>query len=90
MSDGTQSPVLGDQEVLDLIKSKPQGYYTTTHEIPANTKIAKIGTTFCKALIKIELTDSDGYLTVSEGIERSGGSNWQEALIPENETLIGF
>ena len=27
---------------------------------------------------------------VSEGIERRTGNNWQEALIPEKETLIGF
>jgi len=62
----------------------------TTYEIPANRRVAKVRTNFCKQLSKIELIDSDGYSTVSEGIERRTDNNWQEASIPENETLIGF
>jgi len=43
-------------------------------------------------LFKFELFDSAGEVMVCEGTEirNEHKNDWQEALVPENETLIGF
>jgi len=65
MSDGTQSPVLGDQNILGSIKSPL--VTVTTHEIPAGRKIAKVRTNIFRLLMEIELLDSAGDVILCEG-----------------------
>ena len=92
MSDGTQSPMLGN---LDLKDNKEN---SSTVEIPADTKIAKVSiSSMFRSIRKVKLLDSAGDLINLFGSadetylnEYGDLSSWHEATIPENEILIGF
>ena len=65
----------------------------STIELGADTKIAKVRTALYNEymLTQIQLIDSAGNMIASEGnVHRESKLRWQEATIPENETLVGF
>jgi len=93
MSDGTQSPLVGDQNILAYNDKNPDNFIVTTSEIPTSTKIAEVRVgLFGSTLVSFELLDGEGDLI---GGERAFANELLPILefkvtIPANETLIGF